>query len=114
MGLNKKLVVKSGVGRALLDTSKQGCQLALEPSERGWTMKIGNVGKELAEQIEGLAQEIHCFYYEDDEERQHHFKWWLSDPDCPVIAYESGANKLTIEVSERIGFTVDSSEHGVK
>ncbi|WP_239615741.1 hypothetical protein [Cohnella mopanensis] len=114
MALTKKLVVKGGVGRALLDTAKLGCEFTLDPSERGWKMDIGNVDARLAEQIVSLAQEVHFFYYEDNEEEQYHRKWWISDLDCPVISYEPNAAKLTIEASERIGFTVDSSEHGMK
>lgn len=114
MALNRKLIIKGGVGRALLDTSKLGCRFTLEPSERGWKMQIEDVNPELAASIESLSNEIHLFYYEDDEESQIHKKWWLSDLDCPVLTYDPQGAALTIEVSERVGFTVDSSEHGVK
>lgn len=114
MTLHKKLIVKGGVGRALLDTSKLGCGFVLEPSDRGWKMSINDVNAELAGMLENLVQEIHFFYYEDDEELQSHKKWWLSDLDCPVLTYDGNGSNLTIEVSERVAFTVDSSEHKVK
>jgi hypothetical protein len=112
MALERKLIIKGGVGRSLLDTSKLGCKFDLEPSERGWTMRIEGPGAELAESIGSLVEEIHFFYYEDDTEQQLHKKWWLSDLKCPVLSYNQQADILTIEVSERVGFTVDSSEHG--
>ncbi|MCD9022181.1 hypothetical protein [Cohnella silvisoli] len=112
MALERKLIIKGGVGRALLDTSKLGCRFDLEPSERGWKMRIEGAGAELAESISRLVEEIHIFYYEDDMEQQHHKKWWLSDLNCPVLSYDPQGDILTIEVSERVGFTVDSSEHG--
>lgn len=111
MAVVRKLIVKGGVGRSLLDTSKLNCLFALDSSERGWKMTIANVNAELATSIESVIQEIHCFYYEDDLENQTHKKWWLSDLDCPVIAYDPQGKSLMIEVSERVGFTVDSSEH---
>jgi secreted Zn-dependent insulinase-like peptidase len=114
MAINTKLVIKSGVGRALLDTSKLGCRFALEPSDRGWMVRIEGVNAELAATIESLVQEIHFFYYEDDAEREHHKKWWLSDLSCPILSYDAQDERLSIEVSERVGFTVDSSEHVVK
>ncbi len=112
MALERKLIIKGGVGRALLDTSKLACRFTLEPSERGWKMLIEGAGAELAESIGSLVQEIHFFYYEDDNERQLQKKWWLSDLDCPDLSYDAISDILTIDVSERIGFTVDSSEHG--
>jgi hypothetical protein len=112
MALERKLVIKSGVGRALLDTSKLGCRFDLEPSERGWKMRIEGAGAELAESIGSLVEEIHFFYYEDDKDQGLHKKWWLSDLKCPVLSYDPLSDTLMIEVSERIGFTVDSSEHG--
>jgi hypothetical protein len=114
MALEKKLIIKGGVGRALLDTSKLGCPFTLEPSERGWTMVVSGAGSELAGTIVRLMEEIHCFYYEDDREVKSHRKWWLSDLSCPSIAYDAPNDTLTIEMSERVGFTVDSSEHGKK
>ena len=114
MALKKKLIVKGGVGRALLDTSQLGCRFTLESSERGWKMRIEDVNEELAAAIESLVQEIHFFYYEDDEEAQVHEKWWLSDLDCPILSYAPQEATLTIEVSERVGFTVNSSEHRIK
>jgi hypothetical protein len=112
MALERKLVIKGGVGRALLDTAKLGCKFDLEPSDRGWKMQIEGAGAELAESIESTVEEIHCFYYEDDKDQELHKKWWLSDLKCPVLSYDPLSDTLTIEVSERIGFTVDSSEHG--
>lgn len=112
MGVEKKLVIKGGVGRALLDTSKLGCKFTLEPSARGWKMQIEGAGAQLATVIEGLVQEIHFFYYENNSENGDHKKWWLSDVACPVLSYDTLHDILTIDVSERIGFTVDSSEHG--
>lgn len=112
MALDCKIVVKSGVGRALLDTSKLGCAFTLNPSERGWEIQIKGAGAELAGTISGLVEEIHFFYYEDDYDQDLHSKWWLSDLSCPVLHYEQSSDTLTIEVSERVGFTVDSSEHG--
>lgn len=112
MALERKLIVKGGVGRALLDTSKLGCEFTLKPSERGWIIQITGAGTELAGTIASLVEEIHFFYYEDDYVQDHHNKWWLSDLSCPVLVYEQSSDTLTIEVSERVGFTVDSSEHG--
>ncbi|TFE19424.1 hypothetical protein [Cohnella luojiensis] len=114
MALQRKLIIKGGVGRALLDTSKLGCKFTLEQSPRGWKMQIADVQAELAASLESMIQEIHFFYYEDDEELRSHHKWWLSDLDCPVMSYDPQSATLTIEVSERVGFTVDSSEHGQK
>jgi len=114
MALKRKLIVKGGVGRALLDTSKLDCQFTLQASERGWKMQIEDVSSELAALLESLVQEIHFFYYEDDEEQQFHKKWWLSDLHCPILTYDAQSSTITIEVSERVGFTVDSSEHKVK
>ncbi|BBI36290.1 hypothetical protein [Cohnella abietis] len=114
MAMEKRLIVKGGVGRALLDTSKLGCGFTLEPSERGWKMEIEDVSAEMAESLKGLVEEIHFFYYEDDKEQQSHQKWWLSDLKYPLLAYDSDNSLLTIEVSERVGFTVDSSEHVAK
>jgi hypothetical protein len=112
MALERKLVIKGGVGNALLDTAKLGCKFELEPSERGWKMRIEGAGAERAESIGGLVEEIHCFYYEDDKDQGLHKKWWLSDLKYPVLSYDPLSDILTIEVSERVGFTVDSSEHG--
>ena len=114
MALNRKLIVKGGVGRALLDTSKLGCRFTLVASERGWKIQIDDVNAELAASLASLVQEIHFFYYEDDDEKQLHKKWWLSDLDCPVLTYDAQSLSLIIEVSERVGFTVDSSEHKVQ
>ncbi|WP_372663639.1 hypothetical protein [Cohnella sp.] len=112
MALQKKLVIKSGVGRALLDTSKLECKFTLEPSERGWKIQLEGAGAEQAAVLERLVQEIHFFYYEDDKEQDIHKKWWLSDLSCPILSYDVPGDLLTIEVSQRVGFTVDSSEHG--
>lgn len=112
MILQQKLVIKSGVGRALLDTSKLGCKFTLEPSERGWKIQLQGAGAERAAELEGLVQEIHFFYYEDDHEQDLHKKWWLSDLACPILSYDASEDLLTIEVSERVAFTIDSSEHG--
>jgi hypothetical protein len=114
MAIQTKLIIKGGVGRTLLDTSKLGCEFSLETSDRGWKMRIEDVNAELAASLERLIQEIHCFYYEDDKEREYHKKWWLSDLSCPVMSYDAQDERLTIEMSERVGFTVDSSEHVVK
>jgi hypothetical protein len=111
VALIRKLVAKSGVGRALLDTSKQDCPFTLEPCERGWRLRIGKVDSDLATELSALVQEIHFFYYEDDPERNEHRKRWLSDLGCPLFSYEPDNASLTIEVSERVGFTVDSTEH---
>jgi hypothetical protein len=113
LSLEKKLVVKNGVGRALLDTSKSSCKFTLEPSQRGWLVSIEGVGAPLAATIEELKMEIHFFYYEDDEELNSHHKWWLSDLAIPALSYDALSDQLIIEVSERIGFTVDSSDHVV-
>lgn len=112
MPLQKKLVIKSGVGRALLDTSKLECKFTLESSERGWKIQLKGAGAVQAAALEDLVQEIHFFYYEDDLEQDIHKKWWLSDLACPLLAYDASNDLLVIEVSQRVGFTVDSSEHG--
>ncbi|WP_204602699.1 hypothetical protein [Cohnella boryungensis] len=114
MVLNRKLVAKSGVGRALFDTSKQDFPFTLEPCERGWRLRIGKVDMDMATELNALVQEIHFFYYEDDPERDEHRKWWLSDVGCPQLSYEPDNAALTIEVSERVGFTVDSTEHRIQ
>lgn len=113
MNVRTRLVVKGGTGAALLDTSRDGCALVVEPSAGGWTMRIGGVDADRAGLVERLREEIHCFYYEDNESDGTQRKWWLYDKAAPRLRYEPVGRTLTIEAAERVSFTVDSAEHGV-
>jgi hypothetical protein len=110
MALVKRLVMKGGVGRVLLDTLKLDGQWSLEPSASGWRMQIGGVGKELADIALAEAADIHFFYYEDDPETGLHDKWWLSDPVTSLVGYDEASGTLTIELTRRVKFTVNDSE----
>ena len=103
--MSHKLLIKTGLGRVLLDSDATSLPFQILPLSDKWAVQVEGVAPDVVHEIKRVLPEVHLFYFERTKSLEIIQKWWMYDIHLPQLVYDETDQKLQIIVDSKVAYT---------